>query len=219
VKLRQYPRPDHVGQNHPERQIIVAAAEDTARVGRRRVAVLVPLALFLGLALLFAIRLYSGDPATIPSALIGHPAPPTSLPPVAGLARDGMPVPGLDPAAFRGEVSVLNVWASWCVPCHDEAPLLLRLAQDKRIRIVGINYKDQPENARRFLGRYGDPYAANGADENGRAAIEWGVYGVPETFVVGRDARIAFKLIGPITPDNLDAVLKPEIEKAVAAGG
>jgi cytochrome c biogenesis protein CcmG/thiol:disulfide interchange protein DsbE len=105
------------------------------------------------------------------------------------------------------------------VPCHDEAPLLMRLAQDKRIRIVGINYKDQAENARRFLGRYGDPYAANGADENGRAAIEWGVYGVPETFVVGRDAHIAFKLIGPITPENLDAVLKVEIEKAVAAGG
>ena len=94
----------------------------------------------------------------------------------------------------------------------------MQLAQDKRIRIVGINYKDQADNARRFLGRYGDPFAANGADENGRAAIEWGVYGVPESFVVGRDGRIAFKLIGPITPENLDAVLKPEIEKAIAAG-
>jgi cytochrome c biogenesis protein CcmG/thiol:disulfide interchange protein DsbE len=132
--------------------------------------------------------------------------------------REGSPVPGLDPASFKGEVSVLNVWASWCVPCHDEAPLLMQLAQDKRIRIVGINYKDQADNARRFLGRYGDPFAANGADENGRAAIEWGVYGVPESFVVGRDGRIAFKLIGPITPENLDAVLKPEIEKAIAAG-
>jgi cytochrome c biogenesis protein CcmG/thiol:disulfide interchange protein DsbE len=196
----------------------VAAAEDTAKVGRRRVVVLIPLVFFLGLALLFVIRLNAGDPSQIPSALIGHPAPQTNLPPVAGLARDGTPIPGLDPAAFRGEVSVLNVWASWCVPCHDEAPLLMRLAQDKRIRIVGINYKDQAENARRFLGRYGDPFAANGADENGRAAIEWGVYGVPETFVVGRDAHIAFKLIGPITPENLDAVLKPAIEKAVAAG-
>jgi cytochrome c biogenesis protein CcmG/thiol:disulfide interchange protein DsbE len=181
--------------------------------------VLIPLLAFLGLAALFVIRLGAGDPSQIPSALIGHPAPQTNLPPLAGLARDGTPVPGLDPAAFRGEVSVLNVWASWCIPCRDEAPLLLRLAQDKRIRIVGINYKDQPDNARRFLGRYGDPYAANGADENGRAAIEWGVYGVPETFVVGRDGHIAFKLIGPITPDNLDAVLRPEIEKAVTAGG
>jgi cytochrome c biogenesis protein CcmG/thiol:disulfide interchange protein DsbE len=181
--------------------------------------VLIPLVVFLGLALLFVIRLKAGDPSQIPSALIGHPAPATNLPPVAGLAHDGTPVPGLDAAAFRGEVSVLNVWASWCVPCHDEAPLLMRLAQDKRIRVIGINYKDQAENARRFLGRYGDPYAANGADENGRAAIEWGVYGVPETFVVGRDAHIAYKLIGPITPANLDAVLKPEIEKAIAAGG
>jgi cytochrome c biogenesis protein CcmG/thiol:disulfide interchange protein DsbE len=181
--------------------------------------VFIPLLAFLGLAVLFVIRLNSGDPSTIPSALIGHPAPQTNLPPVAGLVREGAPVPGLDSAAFNGAVSVLNVWASWCVPCHDEAPLLVRLAQDKRIRVVGINYKDQAENARRFLGRYGDPYAANGADDNGRAAIEWGVYGVPETFVVGRDAHIAFKLIGPITADNLDTVLKPEIEKAIAAGG
>ena len=197
----------------------MAAAEDTAKVGRRRLVVLIPLVFFLGLAALFVIRLGAGDPSQIPSALIGHPAPQTALPPVAGLARDGTPVPGLDPTAFRGEVSVLNVWASWCVPCHDEAPLLVQLAQDKRIRVVGINYKDQADNARRFLGRYGDPFAANGADENGRAAIEWGVYGVPETFVVGRDAHIAYKLIGPITPENLEAVLKPEIEKAIAAGG
>jgi cytochrome c biogenesis protein CcmG/thiol:disulfide interchange protein DsbE len=196
----------------------MTAAEQTANVGRRRMIVLIPLLGFLGLAALFMIRLSAGDPSQIPSALIGRPAPATSLPPVAGLARDGTPVPGLDPAAFEGTVSVLNVWASWCVPCHDEAPLLVKLAQDKRIRVVGINYKDQAENARRFLGRYGDPYAANGADENGRAAIEWGVYGVPETFVVGRDAHIAYKLVGPITPDNIDAVLKPEIEKAIAAG-
>ena len=197
----------------------MTAAEDTAKVGRRRMIVFIPLLIFLGLAVLFVIRLNAGDPSLIPSALIGHPAPATSLPPVAGLARDGAPVPGLDPAGFQGQVSVLNVWASWCVPCHEEAPLLMQLAQDKRIRVIGINYKDQADNARRFLGRYGDPFVANGADENGRAAIEWGVYGVPETFVVGRDAHIAFKLIGPVTADNLDAVLKPEIEKAVAAGG
>jgi cytochrome c biogenesis protein CcmG/thiol:disulfide interchange protein DsbE len=195
----------------------MTAAEQTANIGRRRMIVLIPLLGFLGLAALFMIRLGAGDPSQIPSALIGRPAPATNLPPLVGLVRDGTPVPGLDPAAFQGAVSVLNVWASWCVPCHDEAPLLVRLAQDKRIRVVGINYKDQAENARRFLGRYGDPYAANGADENGRAAIEWGVYGVPETFVVGRDAHIAYKLVGPITPDNIEAVLKPEIEKAIAA--
>jgi cytochrome c biogenesis protein CcmG/thiol:disulfide interchange protein DsbE len=196
-----------------------SAHQDAPKVGRRRLLVLVPLLGFLGLAALFGIRLYSGDPSRVPSALIGHPAPETSLPPVAGLARDGAPVPGLDPAAFQGAVTILNVWASWCVPCHDEVPLLVRLAQDPRVRVVGINYKDQADNARRFLGRYGDPFVANGADQNGRAAIEWGVYGVPETFVVGRDARIAYKLIGPITPENLEAELKPEIEKAIAAGG
>ena len=114
-------------------------------------------------------------------------------------------------------MTLVNVWASWCVPCHEEAPLLMQLAADKRLRLVGINYKDQPENARRFIGRYGNPFAAVGADSSGRAAIDWGVYGVPENFVVGRDGRIAYKLVGPITAANLEAVLKPQIEKALAA--
>jgi len=196
---------------------MIAAANDSANVGRRRLLVLVPLLVFIGLVLLFLIRLHGGDPSRIPSALIGHPAPQTSLPPIAGLDRNGEPVPGIDPAGFRGAVTVVNVWASWCVPCHDEAPLLMQLAQDRRVRLVGINYKDEPDNARRFLGRYGDPFAAAGADRSGRAAIEWGVYGVPETFIVGRDARITYKLVGPITPDNLTTVLKPQIEKALAA--
>lgn len=193
------------------------AANDNANVRARRIAVLAPLAVFLALAVLLLVGLYSGDPSILPSALIGRPAPQTRLPPIAGLDRDGTPVPGLDPAAFKGAVTIVNVWASWCVPCHDEAPLLMQLAQDKRVRLVGINYKDDPGNARRFLGRYGDPFAAAGADENGRAAIDWGVYGVPETFLVGRDGRIAYKLVGPITPDNYFALLKPQIEKAVAA--
>jgi cytochrome c biogenesis protein CcmG/thiol:disulfide interchange protein DsbE len=196
-----------------------AATDDSAKVGRRRVVVLLPLVIFLGLALLFFFRLLNAsDPSLIPSALIGHPAPQTQLPPIAGLDRDGTPVPGIDPANFKGAVTVVNVWASWCVPCHDEAPLLLQLSQDNRLHLIGINYKDEPDNARRFLGRYGDPFAAAGADENGRAAIEWGVYGVPETFVIGRDARIAYKLVGPITEDNFATVLKPQIEKALAAG-
>jgi len=188
-----------------------------AGVWRRRLIVLIPLVLFLALAAVFMIRLGAGDPSHIPSALIGHVAPQTNLPPLAGLARDGKAVPGLDSAAFKGEVTVLNVWASWCVPCRDEAPLLVALAADRRLRIAGINYKDQPDNARRFLGRYGNPFAVNGIDDNGRAAIEWGVYGVPETFVIGRDGRIAYKLIGPITPDNLETALQPAIEKALAA--
>jgi cytochrome c biogenesis protein CcmG/thiol:disulfide interchange protein DsbE len=200
----------------------VSAAEKTpfeshAAPARSRVLVLIPLLAFLGLAALFMFRLGAGDPSRIPSVLIGQPAPATSLPALAGLERDGKQVPGLDSAAFRGEVTLLNVWASWCVPCRDEAPLLMRLAADRRIRVAGINYKDQPENARRFLGRYGNPFVANGTDGSGRAAIEWGVYGVPETFVVGRDARIAYKLIGPITPDNKEKALQPAIEKALAA--
>jgi cytochrome c biogenesis protein CcmG/thiol:disulfide interchange protein DsbE len=190
---------------------------NNAGAWRRRLIVSIPLVAFLALAALFMLRLGAGDPSRIPSALIGHPAPATDLPPLPGLERDGKPVPGLDSAQFKGEVTVLNVWASWCVPCRDEAPLLLALATDRRIRVVGINYKDQPDNARRFLGRYGNPFVANGTDGNGRAAIEWGVYGVPETFVVGGDGRIAYKLIGPITPDNLDQALKPAIEKALGA--
>jgi cytochrome c biogenesis protein CcmG, thiol:disulfide interchange protein DsbE len=197
---------------------VSATENDTVTKARasRRLIVLIPLIAFLALAALFMYRLGAGDPSRIPSALIGHPAPTTNLPAVAGLERDGKPVPGLDGATFTGAVSLLNVWASWCVPCHDEAPLLMKLAADSRIRVVGINYKDQADNARRFLGRYGNPFAANGADAKGRAAIEWGVYGVPETFVIGRDGRIAYKLIGPITPGNLERALLPAIEKALA---
>jgi len=183
---------------------------------RARLLVFIPLAMFAALAALFLVRLGSGDPSSIPSALIGRPVPDTSLPPVAGLVHDGNPLPGLNSADFKGAVTVVNVWGSWCIPCRDEAPLLMRLAEDHRIRVAGINYKDQPENARRFLGRFGNPFSAVGADESGRAAIEWGVYGVPETFIVGRDARIAFKLIGEVTADNLDRVMKVEIEKALA---
>ena len=185
---------------------------------RTRLTVAVPLVLFLGVAALFFIRLGAGDPSRIPSALIGRPAPATNLPAVAGLQRDGQPVPGVASADFSGAVTVLNVWASWCIPCHDEAPLLMRLAEDRRIRVIGLNYKDQPDNARRFLGRYGNPFVASGADISGRAAIEWGVYGVPETFIVGRDGKIAYKVVGPITAQNLEQVVKPEIEKALAAG-
>ena len=197
---------------------MTAVANQSTNVRRRRVVVLVPLVVFLGLVVLFLFGLNAGDPSLIPSALIGHAAPHTSLPPVSGLDRDGVPVPGIDAGSFKGAVTVVNVWASWCVPCRDEAPALMQLARDSRFRLIGINYKDQPADARRFLGRYGNPYAAAGADESGRAGIEWGVYGVPETFVVGRDARIAYKLVGPITPDNFDPVLKPQIEKALAAG-
>ena len=185
---------------------------------RRSFLMLLPLIFFAGLAVLFWFGLGAGDPSRIPSALIGHPAPQTQLPPLPGLTVNGEPVPGLDPSAFKGKVSVVNVWASWCVPCRDEAPLLTELGKDKRLQVIGINYKDAPDNARRFLGQYGNPYGMVGADGNGRAAIEWGVYGVPETFIVGREGKIAYKLVGPITPDNLDSVVRAEIDKAMKAG-
>jgi cytochrome c biogenesis protein CcmG/thiol:disulfide interchange protein DsbE len=193
-----------------------AGQAETPRKTRRNVLTLLPLLVFLALAALFFLRLGSGDPSHIPSALIGRHAPPTDLPPVADLTRDGKPVPGLTNAAFAGNVTLVNVWASWCVPCHDEVPFLQALSKDKRIQLVGINYKDAPDNARRFLNRYGNPFAATGQDANGRTAIDWGVYGVPETFIVGRDGRIAYKLVGPISADNLARTLEPEIEKAAA---
>ncbi|HEY8333214.1 MAG TPA: DsbE family thiol:disulfide interchange protein [Tardiphaga sp.] len=185
---------------------------------RRSWLMALPLLAFAAMAALFWFKLGSGDPSKLPSALIGRPAPQTALPALEGLTANGAPVPGLDPAAFIGKVSLVNVWASWCVPCHEEAPLLTQLGQDKRLQLVGINYKDAPDNARRFLGRYGNPFGIVGVDANGRGAIEWGVYGVPETFLVGRDGRIAYKLVGGITPENFARVLKVEIDKALKAG-
>ena len=186
-------------------------------VKTRRLFVAIPLLVFLGIAGLFLYRLGTGDPSRIPSALIGRAAPQADLPPVEGLLRDGVPVPGLSSKDFSGAVTLVNVWASWCVPCHDEVPFLDALSKDNRIRLAGINYKDQPDNARRFIGRYGNPFASVCTDANGRAAIEWGVYGVPETFVVGRDGKIAYKLVGPITAENFETQVKPAIEKALAA--
>ena len=185
---------------------------------RRPWLMALPLVAFAALAALFWFRLGSGDPSKIPSALIGHPAPQTVLPQLEGLANNGAQVPGLDPAMFKGKVSVVNVWASWCIPCHEEAPLLTELGKDKRLQLVGINYKDAPDNARRFLGRYGNPFGIVGVDGNGRAAIEWGVYGVPETFIVGREGTIVYKMVGPVTADNINTVLKVEIDKALKTG-
>jgi cytochrome c biogenesis protein CcmG/thiol:disulfide interchange protein DsbE len=205
------PRPDDKAPNASPDSV------DRVPIGRI-ILVLLPLVLFLGLAGLFYFRLNTtGDVSFIPSVLIGHDAPATDLPPMAGLERDGKPVPGLAAADFKGAVTVLNVWQSSCAPCRDEAPLLVQLARDPRIRVVGINYKDDADNARRFLGRYGNPFIACGADVRGRAAIEWGVYGVPETFIIGRDGKIAYKLVGGITPENVERVMKPEIERALAS--
>ncbi|MDH7798226.1 MULTISPECIES: DsbE family thiol:disulfide interchange protein [unclassified Beijerinckia] len=182
----------------------------------RRLLTLIPLAAFLALALLFFFRLGAGDASRVPSALIGKQVPAFSLPPVEGTNR-----PGFSDADLRqGHVSIVNIFASWCVPCRDEHPLLSQLAADaalsaKGVRLIGLNYKDEPVNAARFLNELGNPYALIGSDKPGRAAIDWGVYGVPETFVVKGDGTIAFKVVGPLSETSLRTVLLPEIEKAL----
>lgn len=188
-----------------------SGATDSPR--SRRWLVALPLVLFAGLAAIFLMQLQSGrDISAIPSALIGHPAPQTNLPPL-----EGMNVPGFASTSLAGKVTLVNVWASWCAPCREEHPLLLNLSQDTRFDIAGLNYKDQPENARRFLGSLGNPYRLIGVDQAGRAAIDWGVYGVPETFLVGRDGKILFKHVGPLTERAVADTVLPEIEKALAA--
>ena len=174
--------------------------------------VLLPLAVFLLLAGIFLAQLLSGrDNQTIPSALIGQPAPQTNLPPL-----EGMNLPGLDSGQFAGKVTLVNVWASWCAPCREEHPLLMQVAADGRVTLAGLSYKDKSENARRFLGDLGNPFDAIGTDGSGRTAINWGVYGVPESFLVGKDGRILWKHVGPFNPQSVRDELMPQIEKALA---
>ena len=192
--------------------------EAPVRTGRSRLLVALPAILFAALAGLFLYQLESGaDPHKLPSALIGKPVPDFALPALAGVTREGAAMPGFASADLRipGRVTVVNVWASWCVPCRQEHPILGLLEKDPRVRLVGLNYKDQPENARRFLAALGNPYAAIGADENGRVGIDWGVYGVPETFVVDASGTITYKFVGPLSETSLREVLSPEIDKAV----
>lgn len=185
--------------------------------GKRRLGIYLPLILFGALALLFLFRLFAGDPQRLPSALIGKPAPRTELAALPGLVRAGQPVPGMVVGGSSRDVVVLNVFASWCVPCRDEHPSLMDLAETmkgKAVRIAGLNYKDRPDAALKFLVELGNPYSEVGVDAGGRAGIEWGVYGVPETFVIRPDGIIAFKHVGPLSPDKLRKILIPEIEKA-----
>lgn len=183
---------------------------------RASLVALIPLALFLALAILFYMRLGADDPSEVPSALIGKPVPDFRLEGIAGLTRDGAPVAGLAATDLAKGVFIVNVFASWCAPCRAEHPLLTDLAKDQRIRLFGLNYKDADDQALRFLNGLGNPYAAIGADRNGRVGIDWGVYGVPETFVVA-NGRIAAKLVGPLTPQRISAELMPAIAKAVAS--
>ena len=180
----------------------------------RRWLTFLPVAIFLVLAAVFY-RGLSGNPADVPSVLIGKPVPSFTLAPIAELN-----LPGLATADLRkGTVTLVNVWASWCVPCREEHPLLMELAGREDVRIVGINYKDDPENARRFLVTLGVPFAAVGADRNGRAAVDWGVYGVPESFLVDGKGTIRLKWIGPLSREALGTQIIPKIEELRRGGG
>lgn len=174
-----------------------------------------PLVVFAVIALVFKLALTAGDPSKLPSALIGKPVPAFDLPPVEGLVSADRPVPGLASASLAdGTVSVLNVFASWCAPCHEEHPVLMELANRKGFRLFGLNYKDDPADARRFLGKLGNPYTGIGSDVRGRTALDLGVYGVPETFVIDGKGRVAFKFVGPLTPEAVESTLLPAIEAA-----
>ena len=187
----------------------------TAPAKRRLWPILAPVLIFAAVAGLFAVALQKGDPSKIPSALIGKPAPVVVLPPVEGLGRTDAPLPGFSTADLgKGKPAIVNFWASWCVPCVEEHPQLVALARRTGVALYGVNHKDQPANARRFLERYGNPFLAVGSDANGRAAIEWGVYGMPETFIVDAQGRVAYKHVGPISPETLEKRILPALAQA-----
>lgn len=179
-----------------------------------RMIVVAPLILFVGLAIVFGFSLKSADPSKLPSALIGKPVPAIDFPALADVEVKGKPVPGVTAEDLSGGgVTVVNFWASWCGPCVQEHPLLVELAR-RGVKVVGVNYKDPAPGGRRFLDKYGNPYAAIGTDASGRGAIEWGVYGMPETFVIDGKGRIAHKHVGAITEQSLAETLMPAIEAA-----
>ncbi|NLS19979.1 DsbE family thiol:disulfide interchange protein [Rhizobium sp. P40RR-XXII] len=176
-----------------------------------------PLLAFLGFAGAVASTLYretTGEysPAAIPSALIGQPHPFLDLPSIGGLSSNG-----LDESIVKGKVTVVNVFASWCVPCRQEHPYLMKLAEDSGISVVGINYKDAPENAKAFLKTNGNPFSAIGSDLDGRASIDWGVYGVPETFILDKTGRIVLKQVGPLDELALSMKIQPMLRKMLAS--
>jgi cytochrome c biogenesis protein CcmG, thiol:disulfide interchange protein DsbE len=192
---------------------------DNARPGKMRIVfALLPLLIFAGLAAIFWSQLDSGrNISEIPSALIGTKAPSLDLPPLEGATFKGAAMPALNDAAIRGKLTLVNVWASWCVPCREENPIILELAKDPRLTVVGINYKDQTDNALRFLGELGNPFSAVGIDPRGKAAIDWGVYGIPESYLVDAQGTIVYKRVGPFDGKSLKEGLYPAIEKAEAS--
>lgn len=191
---------------------------DSSQAPARSPMRFLPLIAFALLAALFLVRLFAGDASRLPSALIGKPAPAFDLPALAGLPD----TPGLSSKDLaQGHVSLINVFASWCGPCRQEHMTLMALSRDealkaKGVALYGLSYKDEPANALSFLREGGNPFARVGYDPAGRTAIDFGVYGVPETFVVRGDGTIAYKFVGPLTPAAIATTLTPEIEKATA---
>jgi len=184
----------------------IIAVDAPAPVSRTHLAGYIPLLVFIVMAVFLAIGL-TMDPREIPSPLIGKPVPEFSLPPVKGGTL------GLSSADLRGEVSIVNVFASWCVACREEHPILMGIKAKGLVPLHGINYKDKPDDARAWLDEMGDPYTRIGADISGRVSIDWGVYGVPETFVIDRDGHIAYKQIGAVTPEILRDKIMPLVRK------
>lgn len=194
-----------------------ALSATTAREAKpRRIhAAFVPVAIFAAMAVVFMFALRTAEPSKLPSMLIGKHAPTLTLPPLEGLTENNVAVPGIaNNDLSRGKPVIVNFWASWCGPCVAEHPLLIILQEQSGAPLIGINYKDSATNARRFLNRYGNPFAAVGVDSNGRAGIEWGVYGMPETFILNGQGTVIYKHVGPLTPDIIEQKLLPMIKAA-----
>ena len=194
--------------------------EEAPEKGRLNILILLPLVIFSALAGLFLLQMAKGtDPSRIPSALINKPAPSFDLPPLDasfGFTVKGQPMPGFSSTDLKGQISVINVWASWCPTCRDEHPLLLELNKDNRFELLGLAYKDEPANTARFLKNHGNPFDAVGMDVSGRVGIDWGVYGAPETFIVDRKGIIRHKHIGALTPRSLAEDFMPKLEALLA---
>ncbi len=185
----------------------IPAGEVSAHTPRGfRLGFVLPVVFFAGLATALGWGL-TRDPSVLPSTLIGKPVPEFNLAPVQGRTN------GLSSDKLKGAVSLVNVFASWCTACRAEHPLFMQMSANGTVPIHGLNYKDKPEDAAAWLDELGDPYTLTGADINGRVGIEWGVYGVPETFVITRDGTVAYKHIGPISRQVLDETLLPLIDQ------
>jgi cytochrome c biogenesis protein CcmG/thiol:disulfide interchange protein DsbE len=189
-----------------------AGVSEPSVVARRRLLALLPAASVFGLGGLMAAGLYRRSDV-LPSALIGKSVPTFSLPPVRGRQL------GLSSTDLHGSVSLVNVFASWCVACREEHPVLLGLAKSGRVAMHGIDYRDDPADAAAWLDSLGDPYQRTGADIDGKVAIDWGVYGVPETYVVGADARVRHRHVGALTKDDLEQTILPMVEDLRKASG